>query len=140
MTIFAAVNAVIRIAKPAPRGSGFAATLAAALVVCGSVVAAEPVKLPQDHEYQVILRNYIGSLAVKDFDVPLEPIDFREQWFRDDESLHRMWVLAQSFPEPIGLLLAPENFLLREIESPEGIRIRIEGQPSPENPGVTVHP
>ncbi len=140
MTIFAAVNAVIRIAKPARRGSGFAATLAAALVVCGSVVAAEPVKLPQDHEYQAILRNYIGSLAVKDFDVPLEPIDFREQWFRDDESLHRMWVLAQSFPEPIGLLLAPENFLLREIESPQGIRIRIEGQPSPENPGVTVHP
>lgn len=140
MAILTTGNVVVRRARPRCRVLRSLVVLAAALLLARVTPAAETVKLPQDHEYQVILRNYLATLNARDFEFPVAAVDFREQWFRDDESLHRMWVLAQSFPETIGLTLAPENFLLRTIESPEGIRIRVEGHASPQNPGVGVHP
>jgi hypothetical protein len=112
----------------------------AACLVEAVALADGPVRLPQDHEYQVILRNYIGSLTEKDFALKLEPVEFRERWVRDDETLHRLWVLGQSFPDPNGLVLAPENFLLRTIESPEGIRIRVGEAGEPKDPEAGVYP
>lgn len=124
----------------ARRGVCLIAALTTACAAALPAAADDVVRLPQDHEYQVILRNYIATLKAEDFAVNIEPLDFRQQWFRDDETLHRAWVAAQSFPTNLGLTLAPENFTLRAIESPDGIRMRAGQHGGAPDAGVSVHP
>ncbi|MFM8592843.1 MAG: hypothetical protein ACKOCK_00415, partial [Chloroflexota bacterium] len=116
------------------------AALTMVFVALPRSLAREPVRLPQDHEYQVILRDYMADLQEADFVVPREPLEFRERWIRDDESLHRLWVLAQSFPGNLGLMIAPDNFLLSQIESPEGIRMRAGGLSGLNADEIAVYP
>lgn len=115
----------------------FVVAVVCAVAARGS--AQDVVRLPQDHEYQVILRNYIGSLKENDFAIRLEAVEFRERWVRDDETLHRLWVLALKFPSTLGLTLAPDKFLLRQIESPDGIRIRTGERGDLKVPDVAVY-
>jgi hypothetical protein len=98
------------------------------------------VQLPQDHDYQVVLREYLATLKPADFKAPLQPVEFRELWARDDESLHRLWLLAQTLPDIQGLLMADVTFTLREIESPDGIRMRVGKRWAAKDAGAAVHP
>lgn len=116
-----------------------------ALVAASSWSAADAapgntVGLPQDHEYQKVLRQHLGTLTAADFTIDLKPIGFREEWACDDEQLHRLWVLTRSFPDPFGLTLAPGNFLLATIEGPEGVRMRAGKRGSVGGNATGVHP
>jgi len=97
-------------------------------------------ELPQDHEYQRVLRAYLATLTERDFAVPLAPITFRDTWLRSDDELYRTWVLAQKFPHTVGLKLAARCFMLRAIESPDGIRMRAGGRGGLRLPGLAVDP
>ena len=96
-----------------------AAALAAGLA---AAQAARPVALPQDHPYQVALRDYLATLTEADFALELKPLAFGEAWVEEDEALHRLWIATRSLPTTQGLTLAPDNFLLSSIESAEGVR------------------
>lgn len=115
--------------------------IAVALVawLSSSPCLAEAVTLPQDHGYQKVLRAYLGSLKAADFAVDLKPVELRSSWVADDDQWHRMWILSRSFPDPTGLRLAPDRFLLSSIESPDGIRIRAGSRGEARAPGASVH-
>lgn len=88
----------------------------------------EPVMLPQDHDYQRQLREFMGTLKEADFDhgvttafsVPAIP--------EDPEARYRTWLLALSIQPVIGtkrgypsVTAPPRLFLLSSIEGGEEI-------------------
>lgn len=109
-------------------------------------------RLPQDHDYQVILREYLAGLNIADFRVRAEPEDnhgiaedgdapigldargplptlqYDADWFANDDHRFRLHALTgrgtHSMPGGRELLTGqPEFFLLENIESPDGIRM-----------------
>lgn len=119
-----------------------AGMIAAAFIALPQFVGtgAHAAELPQDHEYQRVLRAHLATLGEQDFAVRLAPIDFRDRWLREDDDLYRMWVLAQSFPTTKGLTLPARSFMLATIESPDGIRMRAGGRGGLGVPGLSVDP
>jgi len=90
----------------------------------------EPATLPQEHPYQVVLRDYLATLTEDDFAIGVEPIAFDPDWVADEEDLHRLW-LALGFhhqnhrlASPEGLLISADQFTLDHIEGGEHIRMR----------------
>jgi len=84
--------------------------------------------LPQDHAYQVVLRDYLATLGKADFAVELRPFVWEDRWIEegDEEALHRIWLLSRRGPVrgPNQVLTtAPEHYTLKAIESAEGIRL-----------------
>jgi len=117
--------------------------VAAIMVACflpWAVPAVTAAELPQDHEYQRILRSYLATLTEQDFTVPLAPITYRDTWLQNDDDLYRMWVLAQRMPRTTGLRLAARCFTLPMIEQPDGIHMRAGGRGSFRIPGLAVDP
>ena len=113
-------------------GTGIAADPAA--LPAAATDAVVRVTLPQDHAYQVVLRNYLAALKESDFTVPLAPVGFDEAWVKDDESLHRLWILSLAMPQTLGLTMAADNFLLAKIEHPDGIRMLNGSDPDAKDP------
>ena len=91
-------------------------------------VSNDPVQLPQKHEYQKIIRNYLATLTEADFDhqvtekftlvEPLAP-----------ELRYRLWLLQKDVPK-VGfkrgapsLTMPPNQFLLSTLEAPGGVRL-----------------
>jgi len=119
-----------------------------AIVTCltGPLVSAGDagVKLPQDHEYQIELRNYLAARTEADYRLAVEPILFEDRWVGPDDDLHRLWILTRNLPTARGLTMPADRFLLARIESPEGIRLRTGDRgsigSSKEVPGIAVHP
>ncbi len=89
--------------------------------------------LPQDHSYQVVLRDHLAQLQEADFEIPLDKITFDPTWVSGNNDLHRLWLLFgipeynrfdksfTSLPSMRGITIAADNFLLANIESDEGI-------------------
>ncbi len=117
------------------------AALAVILLTTGAVAkTTSPVALPNNHAYQVVLRDYLATLTEADFSLELKPLAFDEAWVAEDEDLHRLWVATRSLPNAMGLTLAADNFLLKTIESEEGVRMRAGKRGSQGIPGVSIHP
>lgn len=117
--------------------------VALAACLAAGIAAAQdssPVALPQDHDYQVVLRDYLATLTEADFALELKPLAFDEAWVGDDEDLHRLWVATRSLPDTRGLCIAADNFVLTSIESEEGVRMRAGKRGSQKIPGVSIHP
>lgn len=81
--------------------------------------------LPQDHDYQVVLREHIASLTEADFEVALQPFEWNEDWIEDEQHLHRVWLLrgANAVGYPAIVRALPGRYTLSEIESADGIRM-----------------
>ncbi len=61
--------------------SKWAFALAACIFATGAFAqAARPTALPQDHDYQVVLRDYLATLTAADFALELKPLAFDEAW------------------------------------------------------------
>lgn len=98
---------------------------------------AAQVRLPQDHPYQVVLREYLATLTEADFAVELEALTVEDDWVAADDDLYRLWLLfnatgrASAYPvfRPLpafdGLTLAADNFLLETIEGEEDILLDV---------------
>jgi len=109
------------------------ATLVVGVFFSAAAAAAEervhPTQLPQDYDYQVVLRDYLATLQESDFEVDLLPVEVDPETVTDLEELHKLWLLfgnwrGHGVSETKGLTLAADNFLLANIETDEGVMIR----------------
>lgn len=85
-------------------------------------------KLPQDHPYQRVLRNFMANLTERDLDPGDLELTVAPPGDGDRESLYRMWLLTLDRVPRIGRkrsapsVSAPARlFLLKSIEGPESI-------------------
>ncbi len=86
-------------------------------------------QLPQDHEYQTVLRDYMATLTEHDFEHGVTgrlPLDTPTS--QDPEYLYRQYILTLTHQPLVGtkrgvpsVNAPPELFLLSAIERPEGV-------------------
>ncbi|GBC91601.1 hypothetical protein HRbin15_00055 [bacterium HR15] len=76
------------------------------------------VPLPQNHPYQVTLRNYMASLTESDFELPLNPLSYDANYFQSEDNLYRTWLITgfYSTPRLEGLRYPASQFTLQTIE------------------------
>lgn len=84
--------------------------------------------LPTNHAYQVTIRNYLSTLAEKDFAVTLEPLVYQPDFLTDAEDVYRVWIWMANrgyeITETKGLRLPASRFLLSAIEADGKINMR----------------
>lgn len=78
-------------------------------------------QLPQDHEYQVTLRDYLATLTEEDFAVDLQPVIYADSFFSSLDDLHKIWILLEDFGrkpfvQNSGFRVSAEHFVLSQIE------------------------
>lgn len=82
--------------------------------------------LPQDHDWQVTLRDYLATLTEEDFEIELQALEWMEDYFEDRETVARYWMLSmegdRDVPGTAVIRNHPRHFTLAAIESEEGIR------------------
>ena len=70
--------------------------------------------LPQKYAYQVVLRNYLASLAATDFDVPSGDLSWSPSFTLSDDEVYRLWI-ATRYDQSTGGL--PKYRMLHDIPS-----------------------
>lgn len=83
--------------------------------------------LPQRSEFQRTLRDYLATFTAKDFEIPDGKFVYDEAWLSNPDNLFKTWLITndQFGRNTRGILdLSSEAFTLKEIESPEGVRLR----------------
>ena len=92
-------------------------------------VAASAAQLPQTHDYQKQLRNYMATLKEADFEVMLEPVKYVEAHFSDPDTLARYWMLfltpSADIPSSEGIRVAPEHFTLAAVEAAGVVSMKV---------------
>jgi len=103
---------------------GLAAALCAA---CLGAAATRAAQLPQKHEYQKALRDYIATLTEADFEVELKDVTYLPEYFQQVDTVGRYWMLfldrQAEIPPDVGICLAPKYFTLKSIEAQDGIKM-----------------
>jgi len=129
------------------RGRRLALSLLTVLLVLPTQLWSQsrPTSLPRDHSYQGTLRSYIGSLGQSDFEIELKPLQWNRAMVEDENELHRLWLLfshqqLNSLPSAEGLRLSPDQFLLSNIETANGIMMRAGGRGGQHIPGFSIQP
>lgn len=76
------------------------------------------VPLPQNHPYQVTLRNYLASLIESDFIITPATLSYDTNFFASVDNLYRIWLLTgfYSSPRTDGLRYPASRFTLSAIE------------------------
>src|ERR1051325_3549935 len=89
---------------------------------CSPVFAAS---LPQDHQYQKTLREYLSGLTEKDLGVELRPFTTPAKELSLDE-LYRLWTFTSgdsyTYPHIHGVQLPASHFLLATLESGDAVK------------------
>ena len=103
--------------------AGAAALALWGVVLDGALALAAP--LPQDHEYQIALRDYLATLTEKDLTVELEPVRFVEEAFPDENARARYWMLALGgdIRLPNGGCAPARYFTLEAIEAGDAVNM-----------------
>ena len=92
--------------------------LAAILVlICSTSAFAQ---LPQNHPWEVTLRNYMASLKTSDFAVTIAPLSFNSNWVSSDDQLYRWWLAFRDLPDDREIQMDPKYLLLTSIEGCDG--------------------
>lgn len=99
------------------------------ILLCASVNAQQN-QLPQDHDYQVVLRNYIAGLSQSDFDVPFRDLTYDNNHLDslNDDELYDLWLIFRNAPPQgpiasvLGLTVSSSHFTLHAIEQ-DGIQM-----------------
>lgn len=88
-------------------------------------------KLPQEHAWQVTLRDYIGSLKTNDFDIKDHNFHFPADYNpKDIERIYRDWiVLGHLGREPTSVVFLSESKFFT-LDAIEGEEIRIFPEPA----------
>ncbi|MEX0928422.1 MAG: T9SS type A sorting domain-containing protein [Balneolales bacterium] len=102
---------------------------AVGMILLSGSVTAQQNRLPQNHDYQVVLRDYLASLSESDFSVPMQDMSYDESYLNSlsNDELFGLWILFRSAPPqgPIvpvyGLTASSSHFTLSSIESSSGI-------------------
>ncbi len=85
-------------------------------------------QLPQNHPWEVTLRNYMKTLTIKDFEVPLKPLTWNPELANNvsNDQLYRWWLGMHGLPSTKEFRMDPKYFLLSNIEGNDGkIHMRI---------------
>lgn len=81
--------------------------------------------LPQDHQYQIDLRDWLATLVSTDFDVTLGDMEYDDSYFVTNEDVYRFWStfenLGRYLPDHRGFRHASSHFLLSNIEGVSNI-------------------
>ncbi len=92
--------------------------LAAILVlICSTSAFAQ---LPQNHPWEVTLRNYMASLKTSDFAVTIAPLSFNSNWVSSDDQLYKWWLAFRDLPDDREIQMDPKYLLLTSIEGSDG--------------------
>ena len=78
-------------------------------------------RLPEEHDYQKKLRQFMATLSASDFEIPQKP--FTAVVTTDREDLYRMWLLSISPPNLSAATVPAARFTLAALESRKGIAI-----------------
>ncbi len=85
--------------------------------------------LPQDHPYQVALRDYLATLSLEDFGVALKPVTYQPAFLQHVDEVHRLWMLMDNQGRNIntyrGICVAARHFLLSSIERDGEVYMRV---------------
>lgn len=97
-------------------------------VECGNT--SWPASLPQDHEYQLVLREYMSCLSVEDFEVEVRPFTYDAAYLTSIEDIHRTFLVMENQgrakpPDGRGFLLHPSHFVLSSIEAEGKVNMRV---------------
>ena len=99
-----------------------------------SGAAADGARLPQDHEYQKVLRDYIATLSEADMAIELAPVTFDPNWVKSADEYYRLWALfcqghsLEVGCEVGGLLEPASHYTLEAIEGGEKIMAPFSGR------------
>lgn len=78
-------------------------------------VSAQP-KLPQNHPWEVTLRNYMAKLDTNDFHVDIKPLTFNSSWTTSADTLYKWWVAINHNPGFKELFMNPKYLTLSSFE------------------------
>lgn len=96
------------------------------LLASASACAAQ---LPQAHNYQKQLRNYMATLKEEDFKVDLKPVRYVKKHFSNPDTVARYWMLflgpGADIPSSEGIRVAPKHFTLAAIEAGDTVNMRV---------------
>jgi hypothetical protein len=91
--------------------------------------SAQSATLPQSHPFHKVLRDYLATLTEAEFAVVRKPLAYDEAFFQDEERAFQTWLVISDLSRPFGdrpEFHAPASyFLLKTIESPEGLRMKV---------------
>ena len=91
--------------------------------------------IPQNHEWQIQLWNWVKSKSLADFEVELTGLTFNESWFEqdgayNDDAVHRLWLTCENLGRYIvknnGLRIVPEHFLSSSIEKDGSVFMKLD--------------
>ena len=94
-------------------------------------------QLPQKHDWQVTLRNWIAGKDESDFECGLPGLSFESftSWFGSDDDIYRAWITFENLGRDIakidGVRIDPSCYLLSAIEQEDGIYMRLYDRVEP---------
>ncbi|MCC7517749.1 MAG: hypothetical protein IT578_01040 [Verrucomicrobiae bacterium] len=90
---------------------------------------ARAVTLPQDHPYQKVLREHLAAFTEADLAVERKKFTVDEEFLKDEERAFEAWLALSDLSRPCwerpDFRAPAEHYLLKTIESPEGLRMKI---------------
>lgn len=93
------------------------------LVGCG--LGSNDDSLPEDHEYQIVLKEWLNQLDESHFDIPEVKFDYPTD-FKNLDNAYRNWIgfsnAIHGEAQPDSLLVDSKYFTLEAIESEQGVR------------------
>ena len=105
--------------------------LAAVLAILATAATVGAVELPQEHDYQRVLRSYMATLTVKDFDHGMPTLSpFTVAVAKDPEKAYRDYMLVRGDMLPIigskrgspCVTAPPQAFVLSALEHGDAVR------------------
>lgn len=85
--------------------------------------------LPQNHAWQVTLREWMAGKTLACYDCGLPGLSYSESYFADGDDLLRAWLtfedLGRNITKITGARIDASHYLLENIESADGIRMRL---------------
>lgn len=99
------------------------------IVVLHLTIGVLHAQLPQDHDYQITLRNYLATLEEADFEVALAPVEYDDSYFTTMDQLHATWILLEDYGrnstlDMSGIRVDASYFVLTSIELNGEVRMR----------------
>lgn len=87
-------------------------------------------QLPQAHDYQVTLRNYLASITLAELDVTLTPVTYDDGYLTTNDELHAAWIVLEDIGrapsvDMSGLRVASSHFALSQMERDGQVYMRV---------------
>ena len=86
--------------------------------------------LPQEHAYQVTLRDYLATFSEEDFEIELKPLTYKNNYFSTPEEVHREWLVFENIgrflPPHQGIRSPAHHYTLESIEAEGKVNMRVD--------------